>query len=228
MNKKFKVRPVDMCIYIDKHAYEKDHDVELIFEYLQDLFYALSKKKRFFSKEKDYEDYSLYGATHVYQRLTNPKQFIEDENKRLPRIKSVLNYIKHILYPLKVNYQTENFGGVISDNYQGDGIEQIIFNDLKKNVQDSNSGLVKVEVENYFTYLPRLIKQFLLESPYANNKITFMNLYISCLITILRSITLSNDNYNRLINKDTNELKLNADEYLEKYYYEEALTAPIN
>ncbi len=55
-----------------------------------------------------------------------------------------------------------------------------------------------------------------------------MNLYISCLITILRSITLSNDNYNRLINKDTNELKLNADEYLEKYYYEEALTAPIN
>lgn len=64
MKKKFKVRPVDMCIYIDDHIYN-DYDPNLVFEYLYDLFYSLSMKKRFFSKESDYDQYSLYGASHV-------------------------------------------------------------------------------------------------------------------------------------------------------------------
>lgn len=90
--KKFKVRPVDMCIYIDNHIYEPDHDVNLIFEYLHDLFYSLSIKKRFFGSEKDYEQYSLYGATQAYLRLTSPKQFLPDDDpKKLPKVKSILN-----------------------------------------------------------------------------------------------------------------------------------------
>ncbi len=90
--KKFKIKPVEMCIYIDKHAYEPDFDTELIFEYLQDLYYSLSIKKRFFNNDEDYENYSIYSATQAYLRLTNPKQFLNDDDPRkLPRIKSILN-----------------------------------------------------------------------------------------------------------------------------------------
>lgn len=130
--KKFKVRPVDMCIYIDENIYKPDHDVQKIFEYLQCLFYSLSMKKRYFNTEYDYEQYSLYGATQVYLRLTNDKQFLEDEDKKLPRVKSVLNYIKNVLYPFKVNYQKDTFNEVYKEEYLGAEINDQIKDDIEK------------------------------------------------------------------------------------------------
>lgn len=228
MRKKPKIRYVDMCIYIDEHVYEPNHDVELIFDYLQCLFYALSFKKKFFNKEDDYDKYSLYGATHVYLRLTNERQFLPDDDPRkMKRIKSVLNFIKSILYPLKVNYQKENFNKVYVDEIQGDGLSEEIHNSLVKDIKDSTQGLLSVEIETYLNAIPKTIKSFLKEIPYANDPAMLLNIYISCLLTLLRSMTLSNFNYNRLIDKQKNELKLNAEELAESMLYEEAKNAPI-
>ena len=228
MRKKPKIRYVDMCIYIDEHVYEPNHDVELIFDYLQCLFYALSFKKKFFNKEDDYDKYSLYGATHVYLRLTNERQFLPDDDPRkMKRIKSVLNFIKSILYPLKVNYQKENFNKVYADEIQGDGLSEEIHNSLVKDIKDSTQGLLSVEIETYLNAIPKTIKSFLKEIPYANDPAMSLNIYISCLLTLLRSMTLSNFNYNRLIDKQKNELKLNAEELAESMLYEEAKNAPI-
>lgn len=227
MRKTPKLRYVDMCIYIDKHIYEPNHDIELIFEYLQCLFYALAFKQNFFKKEDDYDKYSLYGATHVYLRLTNERQFYPDDHpKKMKRIKSVLNFIKSILYPLKVNYQKENFTKVFSDEFNAEGINDEIHNLLANDVRSGSQGILAVEVEGYLSSLPQVIKDFLKETPYNSDKKTLSAIYISCLITLLKSITLSNYNYSRLIDKQTNDLKVNAEDLSESMIYEEALNAP--
>ena len=91
-----KTRYVDMAIYIDNHIYSGDFDEELVYQYLYFLVYMLAKKKRYFSSEKVYDDFAIWFATKMYVRLTDPRQF--DENEKLDKITSVLNYIKGILY----------------------------------------------------------------------------------------------------------------------------------
>ena len=43
-------------------------------------------------------------------RLVNPKQFLPDDDpKKMKKVKSILNYIKRIMYPMIVNYQKQTF-----------------------------------------------------------------------------------------------------------------------
>ena len=228
MRKKPKVRYVDMAIYIDAHIYEKDHDVEFIFEYLQCLFYALAAKKRFFYKEEDYDKYSLYSAAEVYMRLTSERQFLpEDDPRKIKKIKSVLNYIKNVLYPMKVKYQKENFNEVYKEEFLGSEVSDNIKDTLTDNVlKASGNPLIEVDVEQYFKTITKTIKNFLYTTPYSNDPYVFKNLYMSCVITLLRAVTLSNANKEKLYCKDTGDFKTNIDNTLDKAYYEEALTAP--
>ena len=226
MKKKPKVRYVDMCIYIDEHVYEKDHDIEKIFNYLQSLFYALAFKKKFFTSKKEYENYSLYGATCVYMRLINPKQFLpEDDPKHIAKVKSVLNYIKHVLYPLKVNYQQETFNSVFKENYIGPEIVSSITSDLKDTIDTGTRGLLQADLSNYLITIPKTIKLFLKDSIYANDETILHKLYISVLITLLRTITLSNHNYNRLIKDE--EFKLNSEDLIPDMLREEKATSAV-
>lgn len=50
---------------------------------------------------------------------------------------------------------------------------------------------------------------------------------MSCLITFLRCITLSNENAQKMYSKKDNSLKLNLDDLLENFYQEEAIKAPL-
>lgn len=228
MRKRPLIKYTDMCIYIDNHIYEESHDVEKIFEYLQCLFYALSFKKHFFNKESDYDNYSIYAATQVYQRLVNKKQFLPDDDpNKLDRIKSVLNYIKSVMQPLRVNYQQDYFHEIYTDEYQSDNIQSRIKEDIKDTIINKNHSFVETDVTLYFKNIPNIIKDFLRETPYSKNPRTFKNLYTSCLITLLRSITISNQNKMRIINSKTGEYKSNIDSVINTIYYEESLHAPI-
>lgn len=227
MRKKFKVRPVDMCIYIDEHIYEEDHDVAKIYEYLQCLFYSLSMKKRFFNKESDYENYSLFAATEVYLRLVSKKQFLPDDDPRkLKKIKSILNYIKHVMYPLKVNYQQQEYSNAFKeDHHEDDDVSEVITNSLYDSATESNRDLLQVNVELYLKDISKLISSVVNETYYGNDKLISHKLYMSCLITLLKAFTLSRHNIERLFDEN-NTLKMNSDKLLESAYYEEMLTAP--
>lgn len=229
MRKKPKVRYVDMAIYIDEHIYEKDHDVETIFDYLQCLFYALAAKKRFFYKESDYDKYSLYAASDVYMRLTNERQFLPDDDpKKIKKIKSVLNYIKNVLYPMKVKYQKENFTEVYKEEFLGSEVNDSIKENLTSNILNcSANGLLEVDITQYFKSITSTIKNFLYSTPYSNDPYIFKNLYMSCVLTLLRAVTLSNANKQKLYCKDSEDFKTNIDNVLDKAYYEESLSAPI-
>jgi hypothetical protein len=83
----------------------EDED-KLIFEYLYHLIEMLAYKAKFFSRYQYYEDFALYAASDIFIRLKNPKQFEYDGNgnPKLKKIKSILNYIKAVLYAKKVDF----------------------------------------------------------------------------------------------------------------------------
>ena len=111
-----KVKYTDMCIYIDEHIYSGNFDEEKVYKYLYLIISMLAHKGKYFYRAEDYENFSLYMATHIYKRLTNPKQFQVDENgkPKLEKIKSILNYIKKIINPIRINYQQEFYDQSIS------------------------------------------------------------------------------------------------------------------
>lgn len=227
----WRVRSVDMCIYIDNHIYEENYNEDLIFGYLQWLFYSLSIKKKYFKVFSDYDNYALYAATQTYLRLTDKRQFLPDSDPRkMNKIKSVLNFIKRIMYPLKVNYQKSTFNGVIKidENSEYDGLDVYsnVQAELASDIIKQNSPFLSVEIESYLSTLQRIIKKVVKETPYRNDKTIIHRLYISCLVSFLRSITLSRCNHEKLFTSD-GKIKKVSESYIDNIYEEELLSAPI-
>ena len=89
------------------------------------------------------------------------------------------------------------------------------------------SGLLQIDMDNYLQSIPAILKNFINQTPYANDKCVIHNLYISCLLTLLRTITLSNYNYERLMRRTSECTKDNTDELLSEMLDTEKLNAPI-
>ena len=65
----------DMCIYIDNNIYTDNYDVNTVYEYLYHIIFMLAKQSQLFNKHKYYDSFAIFGASRVYFRLTNKKQF---------------------------------------------------------------------------------------------------------------------------------------------------------
>lgn len=185
---------VDLAIYIDNNAYREGRDDNLIFQYLYHLFYILAVKKCYFKKMEDYDNYAIYGAEEVYKRLINPKQFLPDDDpKKLPKIKSCLNYIKNILYALKVNYQKSQFGEVFCEESTQNSNTEVLEEDMRSKVFSEASSLTSIDTQYYFQKIPGTIRDYLSTLPYASDKAMLRKIYLSCLLTLLSNFTWSND-----------------------------------
>lgn len=214
------IKYTDMAIYIDEHIYKEDKNEDLIYQYIYHLCYVLACKGKYFKNFQDYDDFAIFAASKVYMRLVDKRQFNPEPGERkLDVIKSVLNYIKLTLYGMKVDYQKDTYKQIIdprlNDKIDIDKLkysfkEQIENNywfDLQKNIFDD------------LNELPDIIKDIVSKTPYKDDKIITKRLYISCLITILKSITLSNNNQERLRKR---ELKnSDTEDLLYKLYQEE-------
>lgn len=211
-----KLRYVDMAIYIDKEIKKPDCDEEKCFEYMYQLFYILSVKGRMFQTASDYDNYALYGATQLFLRYRKERE----PDSKLKPIKSCLNYIKKILYPLKVNYQKSNFFQVFQEGALGGNAPTIIADAKVAEARKLTDDLLKTEYKYYLTQLPSTVKHVLRESPYSNNPVMLHNLYISCLLTLLKMITVSNKNKARLDNKEARCLPMT--DLMDKVYAEES------
>ena len=98
----------DMCIYIDKTFYTPERDDTLCFTYMYLLAYMLSCKAKYFNSYEDYDAYSCFLAQSTYHRMA--------DKKKVP-VKSVLNYMKSIMYFRKVAYLRDSFSEVIDPEY---------------------------------------------------------------------------------------------------------------
>lgn len=186
-----------MAIYIDEHVYTEDCDQQLIFEYLYHLARMLAVQTCSFRTEKDYDDFSVFFASGVFMRLTNPKQNRinpKTGEPKMKRVKSVLNYMKHTLYPRKVDFQQEFFAQVDVDVPEINSLKVPTYtfaNQLAFNAEK----LMSVEFDCCVGNIPETIKAFLKKIPYRYKSKEWNNIYISCLLTFLHSVTLPESVY---------------------------------
>ena len=94
------IRYTDMCIYIDTHIYTDSYDESLVYQYLYHLLLMIASKSKLFNRSCYYDDFAIFGATRLYLRLTNKKQFEVDASgtPRMKKIRSILNYIHKVIY----------------------------------------------------------------------------------------------------------------------------------
>ena len=203
------VRYVDMAIYIDNHIYTDNYDEELIYQYLYFLIYMLAKKRRYFNSEKVYDDFAIWLATNLYVRLTDKRQF--EENAKLEKIKSILNYIKGILFAKRVEYNLQIGYQATSGKLQSKNPEHVegnaLFEYYRPAIQSANNDIIQQFIFELFETIPEMFLQELKKSPYKNNPRMMSALYLSCMLTFVKSTTPSNqelDKLSRSVHKNLN------------------------
>lgn len=192
-------RWVDLAIWCDENAYKPDCDNDTLYQYLYLLFWMLSHKWKYFHKESDYDEFCLLGAQTVYMRLKNPKQF--DGSGKLKPVKSVLNYIKNVAYPISVNFQMQSFaeGFSYEDDYDAALCAQHTLIEKARHYSDDS---MRMEFEYCLSCITNTIKRLIKELPYRNDKLMTHNIYISCLLTVLNYLRLDKVKLSRLEYRD--------------------------
>lgn len=219
------VRYVDMCIYIDKHAYDENPTEEVentIFQYLYFLCHMFASKGQFFDKTEYYDDFSIYAATQLFMRLRNPKQFeFKDSGERKVRlVKSILNYIKKTIDPLRIDFQQLHYSQIYQEDDTSD-VPQVAseycFCDM---MSDQIDALSMVDFNCCLGDIIRTTKVFLKQIPYYSDKKLWNNIYISCLLSFLNSVTLSEKDKQRLgkLKRDYRD----REAYMDRLYMKEA------
>ena len=89
-----------MAIWIDHHMHDQDVDQEMLYEYLYHLAYMLAHERGFYSSLETYDEFALYSASKLFLRVTDPRQY----TGKLQYIKSILNYLKAVIYPYKIDF----------------------------------------------------------------------------------------------------------------------------
>ena len=204
------VRYVDMCIYIDEKLKQQnisEEESSLIYEYLYHIIYMLSVKNKYFNKEVYYDEFAITLATDVFHRLfTNPKLNELDENgqPKLTKIKGCLNYIKAILYGRKVTFEQQNYSQKYIDmEYINSDVSctNITSYSYSRDNMQFNLGL---DMSMYLDTLSKTIKHFLYtNSPYKKDKLLMKDIYISCMISIVKSLLFTINDEEGIKNKYT-------------------------
>lgn len=220
-----KERIVDLCIYVDKNLYNPNADKEKLFDSIYRIVYSLTLKQKVFQKWDEYESFALFATSRLFHRVQNPKQFLPDDHpKKMKKIKSILNFIKKTLYPMQVDYQKESFLQQFGPDYGGEAA-QYIKKSITKSAQAQFNQSLTIDFKFYLSKISKSIKKFLTYSPYCEDKLLMHNIYISCLLTFLNQITLSNNNKKRMSNR-LNSM-YNIEDFINNIYVEEQQDSTI-
>lgn len=194
-----------MCIWADENAYKEDCDQEKLFEYLYHVALMLAKKNKYFNNTRDYEDFAIFMASRMFFRLTNPKQYQYNEKgePKMTKLKSVLNYMRCTLYPAKVDYQQQYYAQTQITVEDIDYVSEYSFADK---LNDTVDELTAKDFEICLGDIIRTARAFLCRIPYKKNTAEWINIYTSCLLTFLNSITLDNNDIVRIGNFKRNML----------------------
>ena len=184
------VKYTDMCIYIDNIVARGNPTTEeenKIYEYLYHLSFMLAHKHKYFNKSYYYEEFAMWFATEIIYRLFyNPRlnEIGEDGEPVLSPIKSVLNYMKGIMYGRKVAFEQQTYSQKYSEFEEGNYLYS--FNG------DPYDSLKESDILLYISQISKTIKNIVYKKNfYKNDKVLMKNIYMSCLLTILNSLTLS-------------------------------------
>lgn len=212
-NKPQGLKYTDMAIFIDKYLPDiavdgENPEIEMqIYEYLYHLTYALAYKAGYFRYMQDYDAFALYSAGELFMSMRkkqmNAGKIIR--GKEVKPIKSSLNFIKSVLFPLKVNYQRLYFSEIMNPEL-GHDTSKVIDN-IKAGIQQQYS----LPHEEYYNMVAEDIKAYIqeiiAETPFKRDALMYRKLYFSVLLTLLDQLTLPNN----LKNKKDNLIEENIE-----------------
>ena len=204
----------DICKEFDEEFYSENRNDEKLFKYMYLVYYMLASKKKFFKNIQEYDDYAVFAATTIYLRYIK-------KQKQGERIKSLLNYAKKTKGFLKTMYQDDNYQ---HDNYHEALEDSALIGEMQKKlrewVQQDYRYNVNEEVEEVLTRLPECITKVVMQTPYKSNKLMIKNLRMSCMLTLLSQLTLSNKSLEKIQKKEEKNKQV-VDSTLFKYLEEE-------
>ena len=184
----------DMCVFIDENVPKIVNPGEYpelentIYNYLWLLVKALAIKKCMFKNFEDYDLYSFYAATRLFTALRKNQlnQGKVIKGKLIRPIKSCLNYTKALLYPMKIEYQRENFREVIEEEFVSTKFDALAYKEQLKNQARDNAEVTqtfKDYVHSTVINSNKLLEEILQKSPFNNSTPEYKNLKISILLT---------------------------------------------
>lgn len=191
---------VDMCKYVDSISYKEDkteEERETMYKYIYFISHMLAVKMHLFRNYEYYDDFAIWYTTQIFYRLENKKQYELDKNgnPKMTKIKSILNYIKSTITLRKVSFEQQEYCQII---------EQADTNYLESNyslidkINDDLDSLYTAEFSICLNNCCTSIKKFLYRIPYKRNSAVWYNIYLSCLLSFLNSVTLSNKDIERI------------------------------
>ncbi len=189
----------DLCVYIDKNIEKikvpgENPDVEtLIYNYLWLIIKALAIKKCLFNDFKEYDPYAFYAANRLFfalrKNLVNQGKTIK--GKQIRPIKSCLNYMKALMYPMKIEYQRENYREVISEEFVTKKFDSYSFKEQLKNGIRDSQGVTedfKEYIQESLDAIGDLADKVLTKSPFNKNSVDYKKLKISLILNALSSL----------------------------------------
>jgi hypothetical protein len=212
-----------MAIFFDKNIKQPNREDNLLYEYLYHLVYMLANKAKYFHNYEDYDEFALYAAGKIYMRAIN-----QDTTGK--PIKSILNYIKAVIYPMKVDYQKEVYDEIINPEIDSRIDGEKLKNNLYAPIQSEYQEGIMDEIYKQIELLPSYINSVVNESPYKQDVIMCRRLYMSILLSFLNGITLTNSDIEKLKRRELKNLDTDDATFkmLEKEKKESTITWRLN
>jgi hypothetical protein len=150
-----------------------------------------------FSNFNDYDGYATHAANRLFFALR--KNYLNQgktiKGKVIRPIKSCLNYTKALLYPMKVEYQNENFREIINEEFVSKKFDAFMFKEKLKADAALSQGVsddLIAYLKSSFANIDVLIDKVLKNSLFISNPIMYKKLKISLLLNALNSLKLKN------------------------------------
>lgn len=176
-----------MAIWIDENYNKESCDDVKLYEYLYHLLYMIARQHNYFKTLDQYDDYALQGASKLFIRLKDNRQY--GDAPILQPIKSILNYIKAISYPYKVDFEQAAY---IESSQEVMILHTNTLN-LSNYIAEESDIFDRIDFQQSLSSISSIVKDYLKDIPYKKNSAEFKNIYISCILTLLNSVTVAAD-----------------------------------
>ena len=194
----------DLCKYIDATMYERDEnnnptslreltdaEIEKVYNYLYNLIYALSVKKKLFTNKFDYDAFCLETAGAIYMRLRKDNQNFDVNAKQNRAIKSIRNYLDGVLDFRAVTWRQTNYLEIINPEYDSfdavNGVQGYVLNQATKTYDENKAAAYQELIKN----LPYYIIKSADNSIFKNNNLAKHELILSEYLSLCNCLSLT-------------------------------------
>lgn len=140
----------DMCKWFDNNFYTNNREEDRAYKYIYLLLYMLAAKSHYFYKSSEYENFALYGAGIIFNRILK-------KEKNNEKIKNLLDYLKGSLFGLKCSYYVDTFNEVSPRGESAEGYKTSLQTSIQSEyLEQANVDIIKI-INTSLTHFKDLI-----------------------------------------------------------------------